>query len=82
MLDVLNADGRFDTVHELLVDDAPAHVEGSMTGPDWNLTLLAPTDEAFEALPDGALDVLRDAPDTLTYVLDEHILLSMLPAEK
>lgn len=82
MLDVLNADGRFDTVHELLVDDSPAHFEGSMTGRDWNLTLLPPTDEAFEALPDGALDVLRDDRDTLTYVLDVHILLSMLPAEK
>ena len=67
-----------DAWREQLAADAEA---GHETG-DRPRTLLAPTDEAFEALPDGALDVLRDDPDTLTYVLDEHILLSMLPAEK
>lgn len=53
-----------------------------MTDPNWNLTLLAPTDEAFAALPDGVLAALREDPTTLTRVLDEHIVLSMLPAEE
>ena len=81
MLDVLDADERFDTVHDLLVDDAPPHFEAFLTNPSWNLTLLAPTDDAFAALPDGVLDALRRDSDTLTLVLDQHILLDYLPAQ-
>lgn len=43
-----------------------------MSDPNWNLTLLAPTDEAFAALPDGVLAALREDPTTWTRVLDEH----------
>jgi hypothetical protein len=81
VLDVLRDDGRFVTLHGLLVDAAPPHFEGFMSMSTWNLTLLAPTDEAFEALPGGVLDALRADPDILTRVLDQHILLDYVPAE-
>ncbi len=38
------------------------------------LTLLAPTDEAFAALPDGALDALLADPARLEELLSAHIL--------
>jgi uncharacterized surface protein with fasciclin (FAS1) repeats len=37
-------------------------------------TLFAPTDEAFEALPEGALDALLSDPEMLTEVLNYHVL--------
>ncbi len=37
-------------------------------------TLLAPTDEAFAKLPDGALDELLDDPTKLKRVLSYHVL--------
>lgn len=37
-------------------------------------TLFAPTNEAFEALPEGALDALLGDPDMLAEVLNYHVL--------
>jgi len=82
VLDVLRSDGRFDTVHDLLVNAAPPQFEGYMTSPSWGLTFLAPTDEALAALPDGVLDSLRSDPETLTRVLDLHVVLSHLRSDE
>jgi hypothetical protein len=82
VLDVLGNDGRFDMVHDLLVNAAPPHFEGFMTSPTWGLTFLAPTDEALAALPDGVLDGLRSDPETLTRVLDLHVVLSHLRSDE
>jgi hypothetical protein len=81
VLDALRDDGRFDTLYDLLVNVAPPHFEGYMSSPGWNLTLLAPTDDAFEGLPEGVLDNLRADPDTLSRVLDYHVVLSYVRTE-
>lgn len=39
-----------------------------------DLTLLAPTDAAFEALPEGALEELMADPDQLAAVLSYHVI--------
>lgn len=41
---------------------------------DGPFTLFAPTDEAFEALPDGVLDALLADPEALAEVLNYHVL--------
>lgn len=42
--------------------------------PAGSLTLFAPTDDAFKALPPGALDALSTDPDKLKGVLLNHVL--------
>lgn len=81
VLDVLRQDGRFDILYDLLVNVAPPHFEGFMSNPDWNLTLLAPTDDAFEGLPNGVLEGLRADPDRLARILDYHVVLSYLRSD-
>ncbi len=55
VVDVLRAEGQFNTLLELL--DAAQLTEVLRTDPD--ITILAPTDAAFAALPAGELDRLR-----------------------
>lgn len=42
-------------------------------------TVFAPTNEAFEALPEGALDELLSDPEALTNVLTYHVLDGVYP---
>ena len=44
-------------------------------------TVFAPTDEAFEALPEGVLEALIDDPDALSEVLLYHVVADELLAE-
>lgn len=39
-----------------------------------NYTVFAPTNDAFDALPDGALDELMDDPDRLRNILSYHVV--------
>ncbi len=48
---------------------------------DGPLTVFAPTNEAFEALPEGALDDLLDDPDTLSAILRYHVVEGEVYAE-
>lgn len=82
VLQVLERDGRFDTLHDLLVNEAPPHFEGFMQDSNWNLTLLAPTDEALAAQPEAVMEQLRSDPGLLTQVLDYHIVADYLPIEE
>ena len=43
-------------------------------------TVFAPTDEAFAALPEGALDALLDDPAALTDLLEYHVLTETVSA--
>lgn len=67
--DVLTAEG-FTTLALALTT---AGLSETLAG-EGPFTLLAPTNEAFEALPEGALDALLDDPATLTEVLEYHLL--------
>lgn len=79
MLDVLESDERFST---LLTAVEAAGLDDELDGPD-PLTLFAPTDEAFDALPDGALDDLLDPDriDELTDLLSYHLAEGVFDAD-
>ncbi len=49
----------------------------ALADPDASLTVFAPTNEAFAALPDFVVDYLANNPDVLTRVLTYHVV----PAE-
>ncbi|CAA9562262.1 MAG: hypothetical protein AVDCRST_MAG86-736 [uncultured Truepera sp.] len=73
------------TVTEVLTEEGFTTLASAITAAGLNetlvgdgpFTLFAPTDEAFEALPDGALDALLADPEALAEVLEYH----MLPVE-
>ncbi len=50
----------------------------TVSGP---FTVFAPTDEAFAALPDGALEALLQDPEALTQVLLYHVISGVVKAE-
>jgi len=55
LIEVLEADGRFSTLLRIAREDAASRFYDFMTS-DRNLTLFAPPDEAFDALPSGELE--------------------------
>ncbi|MCC6616961.1 MAG: DUF4397 domain-containing protein [Anaerolineae bacterium] len=63
-------DGRFGT----LLDAVGAAGLSDALNSDGPLTILAPTDDAFAALPLGALDYLMNSPDLLAEVLNAHVI--------
>ena len=69
LVDVAAADGRFTT---LLAAVEAAGLAGLVSTSE--LTVFAPTDDAFAALPEGALDGLLADTDALTGVLAQHVL--------
>lgn len=71
LLDSVINGGDFTTLVTAL---QTAGLDSMLTDSDANLTIFAPTDAAFAALPDGALDVLLGDPDLLRQVLQQHIL--------
>jgi uncharacterized surface protein with fasciclin (FAS1) repeats len=70
LIQTLEADGRFGTLLFALeatgLKDVVAEADA--------LTVFAPTDAAFDALPDGVLDDLVGDPDALEKVLLYHVL--------
>jgi uncharacterized surface protein with fasciclin (FAS1) repeats len=70
IVDIAVGDDRFETlVAALTAADLVDTLQGE--GP---FTVFAPTDEAFEALPDGILDALLEDKDALTEVLLYHVV--------
>ncbi len=74
--ETLVADGRFTT---LLAAIEASDLDPPPPGQDF--TLLAPTDDAFAALPEGALDGLLADPQALTDILLYHLIEGTVPAE-
>jgi uncharacterized surface protein with fasciclin (FAS1) repeats len=76
--DFLRDDGRFSALQAAL---AAADLVGALSGDD-KLTLFAPEDEAFGALPAGTFETLLAAPSLLTDVLLYHVAPGNLKAKK
>lgn len=70
LIETLEADGRFGTL--LFALDATQLTDTVKNAEA--LTVFAPTDDAFDTLPDGVLDDLVANPDALTEVLLYHVL--------
>lgn len=70
VLDVLGGNPQFSLLRQL-VQDAGLTAELSAGGP---MTLFAPTDAAFDALPADTVAQLRSDPDTLDRVLRHHVV--------
>ena len=73
---ILAADDRFDTLMKITEQDMPRVALDSLTEPELDITFFAPTDDAFAALPPGALDWLRndDNVSDLQLVYDHHVI--------
>lgn len=71
MADVLRSDGRFDTLIDIADD---AGLLNALESGNAQTTLFAPTDDAFERMPAGALDNLRKDKAQLRRVLLYHMV--------
>ncbi|MCH1445172.1 MAG: fasciclin domain-containing protein [Luminiphilus sp.] len=71
ILEVATAAGNFPT---LLAAVEAAGLVDALSDDGASLTVFAPTEEAFAALPEGALDALLADPDALSNVLTYHVL--------
>ena len=71
IVDVARDAGSFST---LLTALEAAGLDATLADEDSDFTVFAPTDEAFEALPDGTLDTLLADTDLLTDVLLYHVI--------
>lgn len=69
LVDLIVNDGRFSTLAAAVT---AAGLLDAVGAEDANLTVFAPTDDAFAALPAGALDALLADPEALTGVLLYH----------
>jgi len=85
VLAILDEDGRFTIFLRILLVEGPERVAGFLRSGAWNNTLLAPIDEAFEELPDGALDYLfSDDPQAefdLSRVIQHHVVDDVRPID-
>jgi uncharacterized surface protein with fasciclin (FAS1) repeats len=70
-------DGRFET---LVAAVQAAGLENALRG-EGPLTVFAPTDEAFAALPDGTVESLLAEPEALSQILLYHVVEGQVMAE-
>jgi uncharacterized surface protein with fasciclin (FAS1) repeats len=77
---VLATDERFETLFQALLND-PLFLE-RMSGPAWNHTVFAPTNEAFEKLPARRLASLLEDENRLRQLIDNHIAFELVPTEE
>ena len=72
LVDVLESDGRFTTLLRLSRDPAASRFEAFMTS-DRHLTLFAPPDEAFDALPPGEIEAVLADAEAIRLLLAHHL---------
>lgn len=77
LYDVLVADERFSTLRDLLSD---ADLTDMLMSGEY--TVFAPTDEAFAALPEGALAAVASDPELLLSLLRYHVVQGRLTSEQ
>lgn len=71
IVEVASENGGFSTL--LAAADA-AGIVGALSDESASLTVFAPTDAAFDALPEGTIDALLADPDALANVLTYHVI--------
>ena len=72
IIDTLESDGRFTT---LVTAMRAAELNDTLSDPDSNFTLFAPTDNAFQNLPSGTMDsLLADPQGNLLQILLSHVV--------
>jgi uncharacterized surface protein with fasciclin (FAS1) repeats len=76
IVDIAVADGRFDTLVTAVTE---AGLVETLSG-EGPFTVLAPTDDAFAALPEGLLDTVLADQDLLTSILTYHVIDGAVPA--
>jgi uncharacterized surface protein with fasciclin (FAS1) repeats len=76
IVDIAVADGRFDTLVTAVTE---AGLVETLSG-EGPFTVLAPTDDAFDALPEGLLDTVLADQELLTSILTYHVLDGAVPA--
>lgn len=76
IVDIAVADGRFDTLVAAVTE---AGLVETLSG-EGPFTVLAPTDDAFAALPDGLLDTVLADQELLTSILTYHVIDGAVPA--
>lgn len=74
--DVLATDDRFSTLRDLLSD---AGLTETLTSGEY--TIFAPTNEAFDALPEGVLTAIASDPEALKQVLLYHVVQGRVTAD-
>ena len=77
LYDMIVADDRFSTLRDLLSD--AGLTETLMSG---EFTVFAPTDDAFAALPEGALAAIGSDPEVLRSLLLYHVVPGRLSPEQ
>ncbi|MDE3270499.1 fasciclin domain-containing protein [Pseudoalteromonas sp. G4] len=77
VVDVAVNDGNFTTLVAAL---EATGLDETLANTDGNFTVFAPTDAAFELLPEGTLDALLADTDTLTDILTYHVIGSKVDA--
>ncbi len=76
IVDIAVADGRFDTLVTAVTE---AGLVETLSG-EGPFTVLAPTDDAFDALPEGLLDTVLADQELLTSILTYHVIDGAVPA--
>lgn len=71
IFDVATANGSFNT---LIAAVEVAQLDTVLADPKSTLTVFAPTDDAFAALPEGTIPALLNNPETLREVLLYHVV--------
>lgn len=71
VVDVAAENGNFTTLVAAL---EATGLDATLDDPDGNFTVFAPTDDAFDLLPEGVLEDLLDDPDTLSSILTYHVI--------
>jgi len=77
LVDVLQADGRFSVLLQIVRHDAAVRFFDFMTS-NRDLTLFAPSDEAFDALPPAELQAILQDRDKIRDRLAHHLAEPML----
>ncbi len=78
VVDVAIEDGNFTTLVELLVETG---LDETLDNPEGEFTVFAPTDDAFALLGEETLAALLEDTDTLSDILEYHVIGSEINSE-
>jgi len=81
LIEVLEADGRFSTLLRIAREDAASRFYDFMTS-NRNLTLFAPPDEAFDALPSGELEATLASDESVRMLVAHHLAEPTFPLDE